>query len=320
MRVLSGIQPSGQLHLGNYFGSMKPNVDFIGKADENFYFIVDLHALTTVQDPKALRGFRHDAILDLLACGFDPGEAVIWFQSDVPEHAELMWILTTVTPMGLLERAVSYKDKVEKGIAASVGLFTYPVLMAADILLYDTNVVPVGKDQKQHVEMTRDIAIKFNNTYGETFVIPEPLIREDVAVVPGIDGQKMSKSYGNTIPLFGSESAIKKAIMGIKTDSKGMNDPKDPDTCVIYQIHALFLNDGDRKALATEYKNGLPYGDAKKKLLQTYMDYFAPMRKRRMDFEKDTKTVEEIMTDGAKKAGATAAKTMEKVRKAIGLL
>lgn len=319
MRVLSGIQPSGQLHLGNYFGSMKPNLEYVGKTEESIYFIVDLHALTTVQDAKSLRQFRRDAALDILACGLDPTKAILFFQSDVPEHAELSWILSTVAPMGLLERAVSYKDKVEKGIPASVGLFAYPVLMAADILLYDTNLVPVGKDQKQHVEMTRDIAIKFNNTYGETFVIPEPQIREEVAVVPGTDGQKMSKSYGNTIPLFAPEAEIKKAVMGIITDSKGMNDPKDPETSVIFLIHKLFLSEAEQKALAQEYKKGLPYGDAKKRLLQTVTDYFAPMRKRREALEKDTKKLDEIMASGAKKAMLTASKTMEKVRKATGL-
>ena len=319
MRVLSGIQPSGQLHLGNYFGSMKPNLDFLGKAEENFYFIVDLHALTTVQDPAALREFRRDAVLDLLACGFDPETAIVFFQSDVPAHAELLWILSTVTPMGLLERAVSYKDKVEKGIKPSVGLFTYPVLMAADILLYDTNLVPVGKDQKQHVEMTRDIAMKFNSTYGETFVIPEVLIREDVAVVPGTDGQKMSKSYGNTIPLFGPEAAIKKAIMGIVTDSTGANDPKDPDLCIVFQIHKLFLSSLEANALENEYRNGLSYGEGKKRLLQTYMDFFAPMRKRRSDIEKRKKYLEEVMASGAEKATIVASKTLEKVRKATGL-
>lgn len=319
MRVLSGIQPSGQLHVGNYFGSMKQNLEFIGKVEESYYFIVDLHALTTVHDAKMLREFRRDAILDLLACGFDPEKAVVFFQSDVSEHSELLWILSTVTPMGFLERAVSYKDKVEKGIAASVGLFTYPILMAADILLYDINVVPVGRDQKQHVEMARDIGGKFNKAFGETFVLPDPLIRDDVAVVPGIDGQKMSKSYGNTIPLFAPEATIKKLIMSIVTDSKGMNDPKDPLTCVIYQMHKLFLTPAERKSLADEYRNGLPYGEAKKRLLQTYMDYFAPMRKRRLDLEQDDKYVDEVIADGARKATVVAAKTMEKVRKATGL-
>ena len=319
MRVLSGIQPSGALHIGNYFGSMKPNLDVIGKVEESYYFIVDLHALTTVQDAALLREYRQDAILDLLACGFDPERAVVFFQSDVHEHSELLWILSTVTPMGLLERAVSYKDKVEKGIAASVGLFTYPVLMAADILLYDINIVPVGKDQRQHVEMARDMAMKFNNAFGETFVLPEPLIRDDVAVVPGTDGQKMSKSYGNTIPLFAEESVIKKAIMGITTDSKGANDPKDPTTCTIFQIHKLFLSPKDQKVLVDEYRNGLPYGEGKKKLLATVMDYFAPMRKKRHELEKKATLVHDILQEGAAKASVVAAATMARVRQKTGL-
>ncbi len=317
MRILSGIQPSGIPHLGNYFGYIKPNIDLQATADV-MLIIVDLHALTTVQDPEVLRQNRQQVSLDLLASGFDPQKGTLFFQSYVPEHTELMWVLSTLSPMGLLERAVSYKEKVEKGISASVGLFTYPVLQAADILLYQADTVPVGKDQKQHIEMARDIAIKFNNAYGEMFVLPEAKISEEVAVVPGTDGQKMSKSYGNTIPVFASDAVIKKAVMGIVTDSKGISDPKDPDTCVIYQIHKLFLNDGERKSLAAEYRNGLPYGDAKKKLLQTCMDHFAPMRKRRAELEKGGEIVE-IMLDGAKKASRIASETMEKVRKATGL-
>ncbi len=317
MRVLSGIQPSGQLHVGNYFGSIRPNLEMVGTAQENIFFIADLHALTTVQDPKQLAGFRRDVLLDYLACGFDPAKAVIFYQSDVPEHAELMWILSTVTPMGLLERAVSYKDKVEKGIAASVGLFTYPVLMAADILLYNADVVPVGKDQKQHVEIARDIAMKFNNAFGDTFTLPEPSIRADVAVVCGTDGQKMSKSYGNTIPLFGDESVIKKAIMGIVTDSKGATDPKDPDSCPIYQIHKLFLTKEEAKTLADEYKNGMAYGDAKKKLLTAYMDHFSAMRAKRDALLKQDLSA--VIADGTTRARAIAGKTMDAVRKAVGL-
>lgn len=321
MRTLSGIQPSGILHLGNYFGSMKPNVDCVGKADESFYFIVDLHALTTVHDAVLLREYRKNAILDLLACGFDPEKATVFFQSDVKEHTELSWILSTVTPMGMLERAVSYKDKVEKGIATSVGLFTYPVLMAADILLYDATHVPVGKDQKQHVEMARDIAGKFNAAFGDTFVLPEPVIREDVAVVPGTDGQKMSKSYGNTIPLFGDEKVIKKAIMGIVTDSKGVEEPKDPDTCTVFALHKLFLNVADTKTLAAKYKaGGFGYGDAKKMLFETYMDTFAAMRTKRAELEKNPEYVQKVIKDGAKKASVVAGETMKKVRKAVGLI
>jgi tryptophanyl-tRNA synthetase len=318
MRVLSGMQPSGQLHIGNYFGSMRPNLEWQDKAEQAFYFVADLHALTTVQDKEVLRKARIDIILDYLACGFDPAKAIMFYQSHVPEHAELMWILSTLMPMGLLERAVSYKDKVSKGLTASVGLFTYPVLMAADILMYDANIVPVGKDQKQHVEFARDIAMKFNNVYGDILVIPEPQVRDDSAIVPGTDGQKMSKSYGNTIALFGSEAATKKAIMGIETDSKGMNDPKDPDACTVYKIHKLFLSQDEARALAAEYKNGLPYGEAKKKLLQTYMDYFHSMRQKR---EKLTEADAKEVTDaGAKRAKSLAVGTMAKVRAAVGLL
>lgn len=317
MRVLSGMQPSGQLHLGNYFGSMKPNLDLMDNSEESYYFIADLHAMTTLKDRDALKTAREDIVKDYLAAGFDPKKAIIYYQSDIPEHTELMWVLSTLTPMGLLERSVSYKDKVQKGIAASVGLFTYPVLMAADILLYDADKVPVGKDQKQHVEIARDIAAKFNNTFGETLVIPEPVIREEVAVVPGVDGKKMSKSYNNTIPLFGDEKAIQKAIMGITTDSKGVDDPKDPDSCVIYQIHKLLLSEKDSTALADEYRNGIGYGDAKKKLFEAYMDYFASMRKNREGLKDDY--VQSVLKEGAYKAQKTASATMEKVRKAVGL-
>ena len=317
------MQPSGELHLGNYFGSMLPNLSYVGKVDQSLYFIVDLHALTTIQDPEKLRQYRRDIVLDYLACGFDPAKAVIFYQSDVPEHTELMWILATVTPVGLLERAVSYKEKVEKGIPATAGLFAYPVLMAADILLYDANLVPVGKDQKQHLEIARDIAMKFNNTYGETFVIPEPMIREEVAVVPGIDGQKMSKSYGNTIPLFGDEKAIEKIIMSIVTDSKGVKDPKDPETSIVYTLHALFLDAEEKKALAKRYRaGGLGYGEAKKMLFTAYMDSFAPMRRLRKELEERERKegyLTEVMQEGAKRARDVAGGTMERVRSAVGL-
>lgn len=317
MRVLSAMQPSGTLHLGNYFGSMVPNRELQATADHGYFFIVDLHALTTVHEADTLRALRREAVKDYLAAGFDPESSTIFFQSAVPEHSELMWILSTITPMGLLERAVSYKDKIEKGIDASAGLFTYPILMAADILLYDADVVPVGKDQKQHLEMTRDIALKFNNHYGEVFTVPEPKIQEEVAVVPGVDGQKMSKSYGNTIPLFGDEKVAKKAIMGIVTDSREKDDPKDPDTCIIYQLHKLFLNDAEAAALAAEYKNGLPYGDAKKRLYTTYQDYFAGMRQKRDSLS--DRDIDEIMALGANKAREAASAKMQQVKQAVGL-
>lgn len=319
MRVLSGIQPSGQLHLGNYFGSIRPNLDLLGKADQNIFFIADLHALTTVQNKEELAQMRRDIVLDYLACGFDPEQAIIFYQSQIPQHTELMWILSTLTPMGLLERAVSYKEKIEKGIHASAGLFTYPVLMAADILLYEATTVPVGKDQKQHLEIARDIAEKFNHVYGETLTVPEPMIREDAAVVPGTDGQKMSKSYGNTISLFGDEAVAKKAIMGVVTDSAGANDPKDPDTCIVYQLHKLFLSEKEQKALADAYRNGLPYGEAKKKLLAAYTEHFAPLRAKREELAAKKKLVEEVTQAGAAKAAEIAAKTLDAVYTAVGL-
>lgn len=318
--ILSGIQPSGALHLGNYFGSILPNLALSKSAADSFFFIADLHSLTTIHDPAVLRQLREDILLDYLACGFDPEHSTIYYQSDVPEHTELMWILSTVCPMGLLERAVSYKDKVEKGITASAGLFTYPVLMAADILLYHANIVPVGKDQKQHVEIARDIALKFNHIYGETLVVPEPKIQEDVAVVPGTDGQKMSKSYGNTIPLFGDEKSIKKAIMGITTDSKGVADAKDPETCTVYKIHRLLLSKEEASLLADKYRaGGLGYGDAKGLLFVALMDHLSPLRKQRETLRKDVALLREVREKGASKAKARAHSTMERVQKAVGL-
>lgn len=282
--------------------------------------IADLHALTTVQDGKKLSELRHECALDLLACGFDPQKTTVFVQSGISAHSELSWILSTVSPMGLLERAVSYKEKVEKGITASVGLFTYPILQTADIILYDIDVVPVGKDQKQHVEICRDITIKFNNAYGDTFVVPEPQVQESVAVVPGTDGQKMSKSYGNTIPLFGTDGEWKKAVMGIVTDSKGPDEPKDPESCIVYQIHKLFLNDAEAKALAAEYKAGLAYGEAKKKLLACITEKIGPMREQREALAKDPEQLQKMMCEGTEKARQYAAKTLEKVQKAVGIL
>src|SRR3989344_6092696 len=321
MRVLSGMQPSGDVHLGNYFGSMKPNIELLHAkdADENLYVIVDLHALTTIHDSGELREYRQNLTKDMLACGFDPKKGILFFQSYIPEHTELAWILSCITPMGLLERAVSYKDKVEKGIPASVGLFAYPVLMAADILLYDTDVVPVGRDQKQHVEMARDMAIKFNNTFGKNLlVLPEARIREDVAVVPGTDGKKMNKSYGNPIPLFADEKAVKKAIMGIVTNSKGVEEPKDPKECIVYQIHSLLLDESGQKDVAKKYQaGGLGYGDAKKMLFEAFMDYFRPMRERRALLE-DAEVIA-VITEGSKRAKNIGEQTMERVRHAVGL-
>jgi tryptophanyl-tRNA synthetase len=319
MRVLSGFQPSGLFHLGNYFGSIKPNAEFQSESDTSFFIVVDLHSLTTIRDPEELRLFVRENVLDFLACGLDPEHSVLFRQSHVSAHAELAWILSCVSPMGLLARAVSFKEKVEQGIESSVGLFTYPVLQTADIVLYDADKVPVGKDQKQHLEIARDIAGKFNRAYGETFVIPEPIIKDDVALVPGTDGQKMSKSYGNTIPLFGDEKVIQKAIMGITTDSKTPDESKDPSTCVVYQIHKLLLDESGAKSLADEYKNGIGYGDAKKKLFEAYMDYFGEMRKKRVELEKKKDYVEEILARGASKSSEIATKKLDQVKKAVGL-
>ena len=318
MRVLSGMQPSGEAHLGNYFGSIKPNVELQGQ-DENIFMVADLHALTSVQDPDALRRYRQSLTMDLLACGFNPGKSILFFQSYVPEHAELAWILSCVTPVGLLERAVSYKEKVGKGMAASAGLFAYPVLQAADIVLYDANIVPVGKDQKQHVEMARDIAGKFNHRYGkDILVVPDVQIREEVAVVPGTDGQKMSKSYGNTIPVFADEKVIEKAIMGIVTDSKTVGEAKNPEKCVVFQLHALFLDDAGKRSLAEKYRaGGLGYGEAKKMLFRACMEHFRSMREKRSGLQEAC--VEGVIKDGAVRAEAIAGKTMERVRKAVGL-
>src|SRR6184192_1087891 len=284
MRILSGIQPSGALHLGNYFGMMKPAVELQDRG-EAFYFIANYHSMTSLFEAEPRRKNTLDVALDFLACGLDPKKTVFFKQSDVPEVTELTWLLTTVTPMGLLERAHSYKDKIAKGVSPNHGLFAYPVLMAADILIYDSNLVPVGRDQKQHVEMTRDIAIKFNETYGQTFVIPEPQIREEAAVVPGVDGQKMSKSYGNTIEIFGDEKATRKKIMSIVMDSRTPQEPKpDADKNLAIQLMKLVAPPD----VAGDFENrlragGLGYGDLKKALFEHYWNYFAPMRARRAE-------------------------------------
>jgi tryptophanyl-tRNA synthetase len=318
MRILTGIQPSGEPHLGNYFGYFKQNIELLGE-EENLLMIVDLHALTTVQNPDDLRTYRQELSKDFLACGFDPSKGTLFFQSYVPEHAELAWILSCVTPMGLLERAVSFKDKVQRGLEANVGLFIYPVLQAADILIYDADTVPVGKDQVQHIEIARDIAQKFNNRYGEGILtLPEARVVKEVAVVPGTDGQKMSKSYGNVIPMFGEEKDVKKAIMGIVTDSKSVEEPKDPDDCVMYHLHSLLLDDAGKKDLADKYRaGGLGYGDAKKMLFEAFMDYFGPLREKRATLKE--KEVEQVLMDGSARAGEIASKTIERVRKAVGL-
>ena len=319
MRILSGVQPSGKLHLGNYFGMMKPALQLQEKG-EAYLFIANYHALTTVHDPVRLRQDTMDVALDFLACGLNPERTVFFRQSDVPEVHELSWLLSIVTPVGLLERCHSYKDKIAKGIAPSHGLFAYPVLMASDILLYQSNLVPVGRDQKQHVEVTRDIAIKFNNEFGEVFTIPEPFIPAEVAVVPGLDGQKMSKSYGNTVELFGEPKEAKSRIMKIVTDSKGLEDPKDPATCNVFALHKLFANDEQRAAMEANYRGGnYGYGHAKKALAAIFEETFAPFRARRAELQQNMDFVEAVLRKGAERARAEATKTVDKARKAVGL-
>ena len=319
MRILSGFQPSGTLHLGNYFGAMQPNLEF-QKLGESYLFIADYHALTTSPEPEALRQRVFDVAQDFLACGLDTDHTVFFRQSDVPCVTELMWILNTITTVGFLERAHSYKDKIAKGFMPNAGLFTYPVLMAADILLYQSDLVPVGKDQKQHLEITRDLAIRFNERYGEVFTVPEGHIAENVAVIPGLDGQKMSKSYNNTIPLFGAPKAIRKLIMSIVTDSKGLEDVKDPDTCNVAKLYKLLASDEQYADLCSKYRAGnFGYGHAKQALFEAVEAYFGPMRAKREEFAKDPGEVWNILNKGAEKARITAEATMEKVRKAVGL-
>jgi tryptophanyl-tRNA synthetase len=320
MRILSGIQPSAALHVGNYFGMMKPAIE-LQEQGEALYFIANYHSMTSLFDAAERRKFSWDVALDFLACGLDPKKAVLFRQSDVPEVTELAWMLTTLTPMGLLERCHSYKDKIARGIAPNHGIFAYPVLMAADILIYDSNIVPVGKDQKQHVEVTRDIAIKFNEAYGQTFVIPEPKIREDTATVPGLDGQKMSKSYGNAIEIFGEEKALRKKIMGIVMDSRTPQEPK-PDAEKNLAIQLLKLV--AEPAVARDFEDrlragGLGYGDLKKALFENYWNYFAAARAKRADLVANQDYVEQVLKEGAAKARAIAHKVLTRARWACGL-
>lgn len=319
MRILSGIQPSGTPHLGNYFGMMKPAIE-LQERGEAYYFIADLHALTTVQNAAALRANVHELALDFLACGLDPARSVFFRQSDVPQVAELAWILSTVTPMGLLERCHSFKDKTARGIAPSHGLFAYPVLMAADILIYDSDIVPVGRDQKQHLEVTRDIAIKMNETFGSIFKLPEPAIQESTAVVPGLDGAKMSKSYHNTIDLFAPENVLRKKIMGIKTDSTPVEEPKPMEGSVILALHKLVASEEDHRAMENDFRvGGAGYGDLKKRLFGAVWEYFAPFRAKREELQADPGHVEKILAEGAEKAAAVADAVMLRVRGAVGI-
>jgi len=320
MRILSGIQPSGNLHAGNYFGMMKPSIE-LQEQGEAFFFLADYHSMTTVFDAAQRREYTWRAAVDFLACGLDPEKATLFRQSDVPEHLEVAWMLSTVAPMGLLERCHSYKDKLARGMAASHGLFSYPVLMAADILIYDADVVPVGRDQKQHVEVTRDLAQKFNQLYGETFVAPEPRIREEAAALPGIDGQKMSKSYGNTIDIFGEEKAIRKRIMSIVMDSRPPEEPK-PDAesnNAIQLLRHVAPPEAYREELEKLRAGGYGYGDLKKRLFEFFWERFADERRRRAELDADPGYVDEVLRKGAERARSIAAEVDRRARRACGL-
>jgi tryptophanyl-tRNA synthetase len=320
MRILTGLQPSGKLHIGNYFGAMEPAVK-LQEEGEAFYFIADYHAMTTTTDPAALRENVGGLALDFLACGLDPAKAFFFRQSDVPEVNELAWILSTVCPMGLLERCHSYKDKLAKGFAANHALFAYPVLMAADILLYDAEVVPVGDDQKQHVEVTRDLAGKINERFGpETLVVPEARIQENVAKVPGLDGQKMSKSYNNTIPIFGVQKKLRKLVMKLETDSTPVEEPKPTEGSLILALYRFFASESDQAQMKADFEaGGFGYGDFKQRLFDAYWDYFAPMRERRAELEQDPAIVEDVLRNGAERAREEASRVLTRVRKTVGL-
>lgn len=319
MRVLSGIQPSGKLHIGNFFGAMRQHLQFQDE-HECFYFIADYHALTSNPAPDEIAVHSLDVVMDYLALGLDTGKTVFWRQSDVPEVTELTWLLSCVTPMGLLQRCTSYKDKVAQGLSPNHGLFAYPVLQAADILLYNSHLVPVGADQKQHIEVTRDIAQRFNHTYGDVFTVPAEHIIESVAVVPGIDGRKMSKSYGNTIGIFEPENAVRKKIMKIVTDSVPVEEPKDPDACNVFALLKLMATGEELGEWENRYRRGgLGYGEVKKRLAELTIEYFQPYRQRRTELENDLDEVKKVLADGAERARAVAGQTLEKARRAVGL-
>ena len=319
MRVLSGIQPTGRPHWGNYFGAIRQYIDLQSEA-QSFYFIANLHALTTIRDGKKLRQNSLDMAMDLLALGLDPNQATLFIQSDVPEIPELCWLLMSGTPMGLLERCVSYKDKIGKGLPVVTGLFTYPILQAADILAYDSDVVPVGEDQKQHIEVCRDIATSFNHHYGEVFVVPRAKILDSSAKVPGTDGEKMSKSYDNFIEIFEPVKSMKKKVMRISTDSRPMEDPKDPEGDHLFQLYSLFSDEASIAEMASMYRaGGFGYGDVKKKIAEAAETYFAVARERRAELESNPQSVHEILADGASAARKKAATVLARAKKACGL-
>ena len=318
MRVLSGIQPSGALHLGNYFGMMSRMVRYQSENDL-FCFIANYHAQTTIPTAQILSENTFNATCDFLALGIDPEISTFWVQSDVPQVTELMWILSSLTSVGSLDRATSYKDKIAQGIKPNAGLYSYPILMAADILLFDAELVPVGKDQKQHLEMARDIAIRFNNSFGQTLIIPEPDIEKETQLIPGVDGRKMSKSYDNTIPIFDSEENIRKRIMTIITDAADINEPKDKDT-PLFQLFSLFLDKQDQSKLSARYDGGgLRYGDVKKELFQKVMDHFQPFREKRASLVSRPKEVTDILRLGAKKANIIAEEVLDRVKSSVGM-
>jgi tryptophanyl-tRNA synthetase len=320
LRVLSGIQPSGKLHIGNFFGAMRQHLK-LQDDNEGFYFIADYHALTSSPTPQKLRENTIDVALDYLALGLNTKKTVFWRQSDVPQVTEFAWILSCITPMGLLQRCVSFKDKVTQGLLPNHGLFAYPVLQAADILIFNSDLVPVGADQKQHIEITRDIAIKFNSTYGELLTLPKDHILESVAIVPGIDGRKMSKSYDNTIGIFESEKQLKKKVMSVVTDSTPVEEPKDPDKCNVFALLKLVASKDELAEWDAKYRNGgTGYGAAKKRLLELLIEYFAPYRAKREELEKNPDYVHKVLEDGAARANAIASETLKKVKKAVGLL
>ncbi|MFC1765776.1 tryptophan--tRNA ligase [Planctomycetota bacterium] len=319
MRVLSGIQPSGRLHIGNYFGAMRQHLQLQAE-HEGFYFIADYHALTSNPNPDDLAALSLDVALDYLALGLDPEKTVFWRQSDVPEVVELTWLLSCVTPMGLLQRCVSFKDKVAQGLSPNHALFSYPALQAADILSFQANLVPVGADQKQHIEVTRDIAGRFNNAYGEIFTLPEDQILESVAVVPGVDGRKMSKSYDNTIGIFEPEKACKKKIMRIVTDSTPVEDPKDPSSCNVFALLKLVTSSEELGEWEQRYRaGGMGYGDAKKRLAELVLDYFRPFRQKRAELADNLDYVRDVLSQGAQRARSVAQQTLLQARQAIGL-
>jgi len=319
MRVLSGIQPTGRPHWGNFFGAIRQYID-LQEENEGFYFIADLHALTTVRDAKQLRENTLDAALDLLALGLNPDKATLFAQSRVPEVSEITWLLMTGTPMGLLERCHAYKEKKARGLSADAGLFTYPVLMAADILAYDSQIVPVGEDQVQHIEVCRDLAGTFNHTFGETFVLPKAKTLDHGAKVPGTDGQKMSKSYDNTLPLFGDVKKIRKQIMRITTDSRPMEEPKEPEDDHLFQLYRLFASPADVESMAAMYRRGgFGYGEVKKAVAEASEAYFAEARARRDDLQANLDYVHQTLNKGADRAREVASQVLHRAQLACGL-